>query len=315
MRRTYCTAKGSAILWIFLGVLFIGQLFVCVSIYSREEQQCPTVQLCGFTQAWAQYDETAGSSHGGDAFIPRARIGIKGDLLPAVNYMVLTEWGRLTFDDPVTLLDAWINLRLHQLCNIKIGQTWYKFSLSGTTPLPEIPFVFRPEAVDAIWLPMGRNGLYSYDRGVEISGSAGTEGMPWGYIVSVTAGPGLAQFEDNDEKDFTGRLWFEPVPRFRVGASGFYGWSSVDVQSNLGSVETMDIPEYAYGFEASCKHGSFRMIAEYLQGRYDEYGQSSQERRLPWRLKNLRAGMQWQAGLFFRGWKSRCNTPGMKRIF
>ncbi|MDD5255002.1 MAG: hypothetical protein PHR11_02980, partial [Candidatus Omnitrophica bacterium] len=166
----------------------------------------PTIKPTGFIQGWWWYDETPGPNHAENYKIARARIGIKGDLSPLVDYLVLTEWGRLTYDDPCTLVDTWVNFKFDPALNVKIGQTWYKFTLSGTTPIPAIPLIYRPEVVDGIWLPMGRVGAYSYDRGIEVSGNFKDIAMPAGYIVSVTTGAGLDHFEDNGKKDFTGRF-------------------------------------------------------------------------------------------------------------
>jgi hypothetical protein len=257
----------------FANGLFILSIIFCsqISLFAEQENTYPNISLTGFTQYWGKYNEKKGRDHGEDFSWPRARIGVKGDLNELIDYMFLSEWGRLTYDDPATLLDCWINFKVDPKLNIKLGQTWYKFSLSGTTPLPKIPFVFRPEVVDAIWLPMGRVGTYSYDRGIEVSGQDLTGDIPYGYTCSITAGSGLDHFEDNDKKDFSARIWIEPIEGLKIGSSGFYGWSKTKVSSNLNNSLISDISEYAYGYEASYQKDKFRVIGEYLQARYDDY--------------------------------------------
>jgi len=261
--------KGiKAVFQILIFLLFCSDVH---SAYAETGKSLEKIRLFGFTQLWAQYDNTQGANHGEAYNIARARIGIKGNLSQNTNYMLLTEWGRLTYDDPCTLLDAWVNFRLNPALNIKIGQTWYKFSLSGTTPIPEIPFVYRPEVIDGMWLTMGRNGSYSYDRGIELWGSSLDSKLPFGYIFSVTAGSGLDHFEDNKEKDFTGRVWVEPLKNLRIGASNFCGWSRTEIKSNLGNDIKKDLPEYAGGLELSYSRARYRFISEYLRGLYEGY--------------------------------------------
>jgi len=267
MRREKGFLESKTIIFLFL----ISSAFIVLSAAQAPAVSYPTIKPWGFTQIWNKYDNTAGSTRGEDFQIARARIGLKGALSPLADYMLLTEWGYLTYDDPVTLLDAWVNFKFNPALNIKVGQTWYKFTLSGTTPLPQIPFICRPEVIDGIFLTMGRNGSYSYDRGIEFSGTLKARDIPWGYIFSVTAGSGLDQFENNGKKDLVGRVWFEPIKDVRLGASGFYGHSRVEIVSNLNREVTRDTPEYAMGSEFSYTKKQFRGIAEYVQGLYEGY--------------------------------------------
>jgi hypothetical protein len=235
------------------------------------EKKYPNIKPAGFVQFWWWYDETAGTSHGEDYEVARARIGAKGDLASWVDYLLLTEWGRLTFDDPCTLVDAYVNFRFDPIFNVKLGQTWYKFSLSGTQAIPAIPLIYRPEVVDGIWLTLGRNGSYGYDKGVEISGEAKKVALPFGYIFSVTTGTGVTRAEDNGKKDFTGRFYIEPKKDLKLGISGFSGYSRMYVSSNLGNNLHKDIPEYAWGADFSYSQKHFRFIYEYLSALYEGY--------------------------------------------
>lgn len=255
----------------FFNFLLIISCIFFLACNAHAEDKYPTMKPFGFTHLWARYDNTPGVNHGEDFDIARARIGLKGSLASDLDYMVLTEWGNLTYDDPCSLLDAWVNLKLKDGLNIKIGQTWYKFTLSGTGILPLIPFVFRPEVVDGIWLPMGRKGSYAYDRGIELWGDFKQGQFPWGYMFSVTAGSGLDHFENNGGKDFVGRLWTEPRDHLKLGLSGFYGSSRVDVTSNLNREEKRDLPEYAYGLDVSYTQERFRFVYEYLHALYEGY--------------------------------------------
>ncbi len=254
-------------------LLFNAAFFISCPAFA--EIKYPNVKPTGFVQFWAWYDETAGPNHGDDLEVARARAGIKGNLSPNTDYLVLTEWGRLTYDDPASLLDAWVNLKVNPALNIKLGQTWYKFSLSATAPLPSIPFIYRPEVVDGIWLPMGRNGSYGYDKGVELWADLKDKKIPWGYVFSVTNGNGLRYFENNGKKDFVGRLYLEPKKDLKLGVSGFYGYSRVAIISNLNREEKKDLPEYAWGYDISYTKQKFRFIYEYLEGLYEGYLEQS----------------------------------------
>ncbi len=260
--------KGTLIRYVFSFILSAALPCVC---RADDAVRYPTIKPCGFIQGWAWYDKTAGAIHGEDFEIARARFGIKGNFSANTDYLLLTEWGRLTYDDPATLVDAWVNLKVNPALNIKIGQTWYKFSLSGSEAIPNIPFIYRPEVVDGIWLPMGRTGAYGYDRGIELWGDFKNSILPLGYVFSVTTGAGLDHFEDNGKKDFVGRLYIEPKKDLKLGMSGFYGYSRVSVVSNLLREEKVDLPEYAGGVDVSYKQKHFRVIYEYLEGLYEGY--------------------------------------------
>ena len=240
--------------------------------YAEEQDdkiKYPNIKPFGYTHLWAFNDRTPGPACGDDYQIARARIGVRGNLDAKTDYMVLTEWGRLTLTDPVTLLDAWVNYKVNPGFNIRLGQTWYKFTLSGATTLPTIPFIFRPEVIDAIWLPMGRNGAYSYDKGIELWGNFKQSKLPWGYVFSMTTGTGVKRFADPKPPDFVGRLCIEPQKGLMLGASAFYGWSRIDLTSNLGNEEKKNIPEYAYGADISYNQKYFRVITEALQSLYE----------------------------------------------
>ncbi|MBU3912026.1 MAG: OprO/OprP family phosphate-selective porin [Candidatus Omnitrophica bacterium] len=256
---------------IVLCFLFIFSTLFVKNVIAEPDKNYPAIKVFGFTHLQALYDDTAGSNHGEEFRIARARIGAIGNITDIVDYMVLTEWGRFTYNDPVTLLDAWVNWKLNPGLNIKIGQTWYKFSFSGTDNLPKIPFIYRPEVVDGIWLTMGRNGSYAYDQGIELWGDFKESRFPWAYMFFITNGSGLDNFEDNGKKDFTGRAWIEPKKDLRLGLSGFYGHSRTEVTSNLGNEEKRDLPEYAYGLELVYTKERFRFIYEYLEGLYEGY--------------------------------------------
>ncbi|MBN1621748.1 MAG: hypothetical protein JW871_04060 [Endomicrobiales bacterium] len=258
---------------IFFVISFIISYSILYVPCYAQSGNYPTVKLTGFTHLWWQYDNNA--DYDVTQKLARARIGITGNMSPKINYLFLTECGDLTLMEPCTLLDAWVNFKLRDSLNIKIGQTWYKFSLSGTEILPKIPFIFRPRVVDHIWLTMGRNGSYAYDKGVEVWGNFKDNNMPWGYIFSVTAGSGLYYFDDNGKQDLAGRIWINPVQGLKIGASAFKGSSSVKITSSLGSTKAVDIPEYAGGVELCYKQSFYRLMAEYLQGYYDNYSSKS----------------------------------------
>jgi len=257
--------------------IFIFFIFVllrtsfCFSAEADTKAKYPKITPFGYTHLWAVYDRTPGPARGDDYQIARARVGLKGNLTPKTDFMILTEWGRLTYNDPVSLLDAWVNYKVNPGFNIKLGQTWYKFTLSGTTTLPTIPLIARPEVVDGIWLTMGRNGSYAYDKGIELWGNFKDAKLPWGYEFFITTGTGLNRFEDNNKKDFSTRLYLEPKKDLRLGLSGFYGWSRVEITSNLNSEKKKDLPEYAYGIDLSYTQKHFRFVSEALQALYEGY--------------------------------------------
>ncbi len=265
--------RGASLILTVVFVFILASTNFCFSEEVDQNEDEFTINAFGFTHLWAQYDNTAGKTHGEDLKIARVRLGVRGNLNSRIDYMFLSEWGRLTYNDPATLLDAWFNLKVNSAVNIKVGQSWYRFSRSGTEILPKIPFILRPEVIDGIWLSMGRNGNYGYDKGVWLWGNFLETKFPWGYIFSVTTGAGLDHFDDNEKKDFTGRLWLSPLEGLELGVSGFHGYSQVDVVSDLGRNEERNLPEHAYGVDIAYNSGKFRVVYEYLQALHEGFSE------------------------------------------
>lgn len=271
--------------------------------FRTDVQSYGKFKFFGFTHQQFIYDKTAGENHGSNYRSARFRLGIIGNPTEKIDYFLLTEWGRLTRYDPVTLLDAWIQYTFSPLIKIKLGQTWYKFSLDGTVPLPDNPFIIRPKVIDGIWLSMGRNGNYSYDKGIEISGESKINNLGWGYIFSVTTGNGIDdhQFDDNNKRDLCGRIYFRPTKFFQIGASGFYGYSRTEATANSGTTKEVDVSENAFGFEAKYQIDKFRLIAEYLKGHYDDV--SKTENGITYDLtKTTPRGYYITGGILIKEW-------------
>ncbi|MFH1415440.1 MAG: porin [Elusimicrobiota bacterium] len=244
--------------------MLVGSLFV---FFAGTCQAEPTIKPFGFTHLWWQYSDN-------DDFevtknLKRARLGALGNLTPDMNYMVLSEWGDGTYFHPFTLLDAWVNYKIDPAFNIKVGQTWYKFTLTGTGTLPKLPLINRAQAINSIWTNMGRKGSYAYDKGVELWGNMKCHGKPCGYFLFVTGGTGLDNFDDNGKLDYCLRVFKSPTECLQIGASGFMGSSRVDLTSSLGSIVEKDVAENAMGVDISYKKNKLRLICEYLQANYE----------------------------------------------
>lgn len=239
--------------------------FALASSALRAQEAAPRLEPLGFAQFWYTHDFNRSGSKD-QILAQRIRPGFTYAPRPDVRFFMLTEFGdgNPTTAGAGTLLDAHITWRPHPLLALRAGQDWYKFTLEGTWTLFEMPFILRSEAVDAVWLKLGRNGSFSYDRGLWAFGR--TPDGRFGYAASVTGGAGLNKADDNPAKDLAARVFVEPRPWLHLGASSFRGASRVSPAAG----PKLDLDEKAYAVELIQTFGSrARVIAEALWADYD----------------------------------------------
>lgn|GEM_PF-4670164 len=243
-----------------------------------------TPQIFGFAQFWWTQPTPTADSLSGSFSMARTRVGIRGSVGNRVSYFLLSEVGQLAPRAPnsrigVSLVDALITYRAHPLLRVSAGQDYFRLGLEGSMLLPQIHFVLRSEAVDAFYLPLGRNGMYAYDSGVKIWGErAPGDRTPLGYAVFVHNGTGLNSADVNGRKDVLARAWVAPrivgggVGPVQLGASFFTGSSWMSAEAPGGPLRE-DLSERILGVDAMVPlrigRASGRIFGEYLAGDYE----------------------------------------------
>ncbi|MFH1862050.1 MAG: porin [bacterium] len=258
---------------------------------NQEPVKYPTAEVFGFVHFWTQTEYVNDAWDNTTFRLARARLGVKGKIRENVSYCALTEGGDLAITNQVaptskgiSLVDCYLTYHVHPLLNVRFGQEYHRFAYEGDLILPVLPFIFRAEAIDAVWLTLGRVGSYAYDTGVWFYGESDGSLFPLHatYQLALTNGSGLKLTDDNEAKDVTGRVTFKPlkkanlpiVTNLHLGASFFFGTSTVVTQQASGLKE--DLSERAYAVEFVLPQNRWRLMAELIWADYDGSGEVPQ---------------------------------------
>lgn len=216
----------------------------------------------GYVQSWyVSDDSTVGPSAIENQFlVRRARLGIKGKskvgLLP-VNWKLLGEFN--TGNNNV--LDAFLNVNLHSLFQVQIGQFKHHFMEIGTasSKVKAIGLIYRPEITQNIH--SGQTGSALRDIGVRLHGTQKGD-TSFGYDLEVVNGDGANSSDSNDNKTIVAHLFAEMMGvrfngAFFTGKDGTEG-SALDEKGFSGGVRY--------------KNGPIWLQFEYAAATYDQAG-------------------------------------------
>jgi phosphate-selective porin OprO and OprP len=177
-------------------------------------------QLSGYTQARYQNFEEKGKVSGFD--IRRARLDAKGDITPYFGY-------RLQYELAVSpkLLDAYVDYKLFDYLNFRLGQFTVPFSLENTTSDTKLFSIDRSLVVENLSSRKGdvigdNNGR---DIGLQVGGSfLKLNDIPLiEYNVGIFNGVGINKSDNYKYKDLSGRLIFHIIKGVDLGVSAYNG--------------------------------------------------------------------------------------------
>lgn len=182
--------------------------------------------------------------------IRRARVGLKGEILKDLHYMLQIE----TVKSPV-LLDAQIEIKFSPYVKISLGQFKVPFSLENLTSSSALDTINRSQTVEK--LCPGRDiGAKGRDIGITING----EFSRIEYALGIFNGSGINNKDFNDRKDIAGRLVFYPVRFLALGLSHYNGrYSSAPGDPAVKRDRT--------GVEISFVQNQFSIKGEYVLGK------------------------------------------------
>ncbi|MDF1662072.1 MAG: porin [Planctomycetota bacterium] len=215
-----------------------------------------------------------------DSFEVRyARVTASGFLEKWIEYTVDLEFGRTAAAD---LRNAFINLHVVDEVQVKVGQMLMPYSLERLVP---IRFLLHPERPIVIF-----DQVTPFQLGVMVHGSL-LEGQ-LKYAAGFFNGNGANNARDNDErKDFSGRLAYTPFPALTLAVStilspssrGASGPSDVRTLGNqvfrfldyneAGNRHDGSRERYSVGF--LFRKGPFQVMADGLMERLDELRNSA----------------------------------------
>ncbi len=238
------------------------------------------LQLSGYTQIRYNSFQQKGKADGFD--IRRARLDFQGDFTSKWTYRLLVDFvansgangtaatgGALV--SPL-LLDAYIAYKPFDGLKITAGQFTIPFSLENMTQDRLLETADRSQVVSALVARKGdgSNNLVDSignqngrDLGIQLSGSLfKLEGNRHflDYSLAVLNGAGIDVTDNNEFKDFAGRLVFHPVKTLSIGTNYYNGYD------RFTSSLTKDQNRIRWGADALLDLDRFTARAEWLKG-------------------------------------------------
>lgn len=194
-----------------------------------------------------------GQNEATDTFsVRRARLSLDGRILKKLSFKVQADLTR----SPV-LLDALAEVLLDEKFSLRAGQFLVPFSLESTTSAGRLLTVNRSRVVDLL-APGRDNNSAGRDVGLVVFGRFSI----FQYNLGLVNGAGINKKDDNDRKDFAGRLLASPVGGLRLGLSVYNG-------RRFDSTASANLVRNRLGLEASLDLRFLHLVAEYIEGRDD----------------------------------------------
>lgn len=244
-------------------VLFAATLFFGTSIVHAQETFKPTLKPI----AWGQihYLDDAGLTSSETFRLRRMRAGVQGNVSPRVGFHFQVEAMGAGNNLDATLIQGWVDYRLHDALNIRVGQFKYPFGLEVSTTGPPVwKFVHPSYASGGIAQTLGQEGASYRDLGLQLGGEVDL-GTPFvlGYQLMGMNGNGINTVDTDGMKDIVGRTYIQLPSGIRAGVSYYAGHTGE---------ETSRWNEQALGFHAHVRHQvwgrALEIQGEYMQGRY-----------------------------------------------
>ncbi|HTB53198.1 MAG TPA: porin [Ferruginibacter sp.] len=240
-------------------------------------------QVGGYTQVRYQSYPKANKADGVD--IRRARLDIQGDITSRWNYRLLVDFVGGTSSVPAgttttttnsvispTLLDAYISYKFANYLKVTAGQFTLPFSAENNVQDRNLETVDRSQVVNALVARKGdgSNGIIDSignqngrDIGVQISGSffkINENRSLIDYYAGLFNGAGINVADNNESKDFSGRLLIHPFDFLTIGGSYYDGYD------RFAKTPTKDQLRTRWGTELSFNYKALSIRSEFLRG-------------------------------------------------
>jgi phosphate-selective porin OprO and OprP len=237
------------------------------------------LRLSGYTQVRYQYYQQQSKYDEFD--IRRARLDFQGDFSSKWGYRLLVDFVGATgatgtaptggaLISPI-LLDAFIAYKPFDFLKITAGQFTIPFSLENLTQDRNLETVDRSQVVNALVARKGdaSNGLVDSignqngrDLGLQISGSfiRVEDRYLVDYYLALLNGAGINTLDNNQSKDFDGRLVLHPFKILDIGASYYNGFDK------FTSSPTKNQERIRWGAEMALNFKLLSIKSEYIRG-------------------------------------------------
>jgi len=224
------------------------------------------IQIMGYTQVRYQSFQT-GSINSFD--LRRVRLDLKGAIGGEWDYRLQTD-----FASSPKIIDAYLNYSFEDYLKVTTGQFKIPFSMENLIPDERSESIDRAQVVEAMVARSkdvigNQNGR---DIGLQFSGNVASfnNGFLFDYALGVFDGAGINTADNNQAKDFAGRLVLHPVSGLDLGGSYYNGYDqwNISVKDNTGKTVTAlrNQSRVRYGSELKYKIGALTLSSEYISG-------------------------------------------------
>ena len=215
------------------------------------------LQISGLVQARYQGFEQKGVNNAFD--LHRARLDAKGNITDQWSYEVYTE-----FAASVKLIDAYTAYKFADYLKFTVGQFKLPFSNENLVADSQLEFIDRSQGVEALVSRSkdvigNSNGR---DIGAQLSGAFAKidDRYLFDYAFGIFNGAGYnVTTDNNNHKDFSGRLVIHPVKNLDFGGSIYRG-------EGIPTGSTVSQTRNRYGFDGKYVIGALSLNAEYIHG-------------------------------------------------
>lgn len=262
----------------FISVFLISMTSAPSAIAGEDEG----FKVFGYVQSWFVTDDSTvpSTSIENEFVVRRARLGVKGHskigILP-IKYKLLFDAAASSPD----LLDAYLDLNIHPLFNVGMGQFKYHFTEIGTasSKIKAIGLLYRPEVSQNIHNPLVGAGTRLRDIGFRIHGKESVNDVKFGYDVEILNGSrGANRADNNDDKTVVAHLFASTMDvtifgAYFTGESGTEG-STLDENGWTVGAKYRAGPIWIQGEYASANRNQAAGAADidpngwYIQGAY-----------------------------------------------
>lgn len=216
------------------------------------------LQISGLVQARYQGFEQSGVNNSFD--LRRVRLDLRGNVTDSWSYDVYTEFA----GTGVKLVDAYVSYKAGDYLRFSAGQFKIPFSLESLISDSQLEFSDRSQVVEALVSRSkdvigNSNGR---DIGIQVNGSFGAidDYYLFDYAFGVFNGAGYdVTTDNNNRKDYGGRLTIHPVKNLAVSADFYNGLG------NYGTPATNQ-KRNRTGFDARYVWNGLSLTAEYDEG-------------------------------------------------
>jgi hypothetical protein len=211
-------------------------------------------KIIGYAQTQYEYhltqDDTKNIDNHNSFKFKRVRLGVTGKIPYDFKYYALMEFSPFVSStgNPY-LLDVFISYNRYKWANISVGSFKQPFGLEVNTSCSKLYTIDRAAVSDQIVTPQR-------DMGIMIFG--GTKEDLVNYKLALMNGRGLGTKDNNNKKDFIGRLILHPVDFISVGGSFRYGYPTKDTLTRT-----------SWAIDLEIDYANFLVQAEYIDDKGD----------------------------------------------